>query len=312
MSLTIPFSLDDAALGRSMSLVVVDRDGEPYDVKTSGLAAEYLADAWAKTLASLDDHRELVPYSPEVVIRADEDRALVINDDLREESAIVEELLEDTTRTKLKPRDVPGELYLYAVVSDTKAGRLAMIKKKNPTKRARGGNALFSAGDELRELDNDPWELHPLFDLLVGADGGYALNTFFFEQLFADSERLRAKIRPWSTAIAKQLPMSKDSLALLIKACDESPRLRRRLRAITHRNHIARVTIADVKRHVREMGLASSDYVKRGQLLVDDDNVAELLRILNEDLALGGLTHDRFRIESKEPLARPRRKSKAA
>ncbi len=96
--------------------------------------------------------------------------------------------------------------------------------------------------------------------------------------------------------------MSKASLDLVVAQCDDSPRLRRQLRAITHRGHIARVTVADVRRHVREMGLAPANFVKNKQLVVDEHNLGELLRILNEDLTRGGLTRDRFRIESKEPM----------
>ncbi len=144
MAFAIPFSLTDAALGPAMSLIVVDRDGVQYEVKTAGEAARYLAEAWSGTLEALGD-RALVPYTPEVVIRSGEKRALVITDDLREENEVVEELLEDGDRPQIKPSEVGGELYLYAVVSNTKAGRTAMIKKKNPTKRARAGKALFAA-----------------------------------------------------------------------------------------------------------------------------------------------------------------------
>jgi hypothetical protein len=301
MAVTRPFQLSSASLGQAMSLVVIDRDGVQYEIKTSGEAAEYLAGAWSGTLQVLGDS-ELVAYSPEVVIRAGEGRALVINDDLRDENEIVEELLADGDRAQVKPSEVSGDLYLYAILSDTKAGRIAMIKKKNPTKRARAGKALFSAGDELRGLEEDPWELDPLFDLVVGASGGYALNTFFFEQLFADAERLRAKIGPWVGEIAKRLPMSKASRELLVAECDASPRLRRRLRAIAHRGHLNRVSLTDIRRHTREMGLPPAHFVKNNQLVVADDNIAELLRILNEDLTRGGLTRDRFRIESKEPM----------
>jgi hypothetical protein len=301
MAVARPFSLTSAALGRAMTLIVVDRDGVQSEVKTAGEAARYLADAWSGTLETLGEC-EMVPYTPEVVIRSGEKRALVITDDLREENEVVDELLADDDRPQVKPSEVSGELYLYAVVSDTKAGRIAMIKKKNPTKRAHAGKALFAAGDELRKLDEDPWELDPLFDLVVGTRGGYTLNTHFFEQLFADADRLRAQIGPWVSDIAKQLPMSKASHDLLVAACDESPRLRRRLRAIAHRNHITRVTVADLRRHVREMGLPVVDFVKNDQLVIDEDNVAELLHILNEDLTRGGLTHDAFRIESKEPM----------
>jgi hypothetical protein len=50
------------------------------------------------------------------------------------------------------------------------------------------------------------------------------------------------------------------------------------------------------------MGLPTASFVKNSQLVVGEDNLDELLRILNEDLTRGGLTRDPFRIESKEPL----------
>jgi hypothetical protein len=92
MTLALPFSLTDAALGRAMSLIVVDPDGVQYEIKTTGPAARYLSDAWSRTLEELGD-RELVRYTPEVVIRAGERRALVIADDLRIENEIIGELL---------------------------------------------------------------------------------------------------------------------------------------------------------------------------------------------------------------------------
>jgi hypothetical protein len=277
----------------------VDQLGVQSEIKTSGEVADYLSESWSQTLQELEE-RERVPYSPEAIVRAGEPRALVISDDLREENEIIDELLADGDRPQVKPSAVSGALYLYAVVSDTKAGRIAMIKKKNPAKRARGGKALFGAGDELRKLTEDPWELDPLFDLVVGIDGGYALNTWFFEQLFADADRLRAKIGPWVNDIADQLPMSAAARDLLINSCDASPRLRRRLRSIVHRNHISRVTLATVRKHVRANGLPVAQFVRNNKLVVSEDNLNDLLRILNEDLTRGGLTGDGFWIESKE------------
>jgi hypothetical protein len=302
MALKLPFDLGDVVLGKSMSLVVVDREYDDFEVKIAGPAANYLASAWQGTLDELES-RELVAYSPDVVIRAGENRALVIKEDLRTENEVIETLLEDSSRPSVRPKAIETDLYLYAVVATTKAGRVAMIKKKNPAKRASSGKELFGAGDELVRLEQDPWELDPLFDLVVNKNGGYALNTWFFEQLFADADRLRAKIGPWVDAIAKQLPMDTDARDRLVSLCDESPRLRRRLRSIAHRGHIDRVKLVDVRRHVRDMGLTAGDFVKSNKLVVDESNAAELLRVLNEDLTRGGLTQDRFRIEGKEPLA---------
>lgn len=290
----LPFDLEDAALGDAMSLVVVQRDGRQFassEVKLAGDAAQYLEDAWARTLKALGE-RELVDYTPEVVIRAGEDRALVIAEDLRAENEVIEMLLVDVDRDKEAPENVSSDdLYLYAVISDTVAGRIAMIKKKNPTRRAREGKKLFLAGDELEGLEEDPWELHPTFDLVVSDSGGFALSTTFFEQLFADAERLRAKIGPWVDDIAAHLPMADADRAILVDTCRDKARLRRRLRSISHRGHIDRITVADVHRHVNEMGLDPDRYVCQGRLVVDEDSVEELLRMLNEDLTRGGLTN---------------------
>lgn len=271
-------------------------------MKTSGDVSDYLAQSWHQTLAALSD-RDLVPYSPDVVIRVGEQRAVTLAPDVLAENEVVEMVLADVLHDSVSPAAVPRELYVYAVVSVTKAGRVAMIKKKNPTKRARAGKWLVLASDELRRLDEDPWELDPLFDFVVSADGGFALNTTFLEQLFADSDALLAKVTPWVAGIGKHLPMSAESRDLLIARCNASSRLRRRLRAIALRGHLDRVTVPAVRKHVKAMGLDPALYMQGKQLLVDDTTVEELLRILNEDLTTGGLTGDPFRIESKEPFA---------
>jgi hypothetical protein len=305
MAVAVPFELADAALGDGFSLIVVERDGDEFDefeVKIAGDAARYLAEAWEQTLEESAE-RDFVAYSPEVVIRSGETRVLVIDEDLRPENEVVELLLADADRAQVAPDEIDSEnLYLYALVSDTDAGRVAMIKKTNPTRRARGGKRWALAGDELMLMSDDPWQLHPVFDLVVSEDGGYALNTFFFEQLFADAARLVAKVGDWVDDISRALPMTAAQRSLLADRCRDSPRLRRRLRSIAHRGHISRVSVADVRRHVREMGLDTGTFIRNNRLVVDDANVDELLHVLNEDLMRGGLTADPFRIESKEPM----------
>jgi hypothetical protein len=301
----MPFEFKDAELGDGMSLIVVERSGDEFgefEVKVAGDASDYLAGSWCRTLKGLKD-RELIAYSPEVVIRAGEDRALAIHDDLRAEHEVIELLLGDSDRPKVAPENVEsGSLYLYAVVSDTNAGQVAMIKKTNPTRRARQGKKWALAGDELALMSDDPWQLHPTFDLVVNEDGGFALNTFFFEQLFADAELLRAKVGDWVEGIADQLPMDNAQRNLLADRCRDSPRLRRRLRSIAYRGHIANVSISDVRKHVREMGLSPSIFIRSGRLFVDEAHIEELLLVLNEDLMRGGLTSEPFRVEGKEPM----------
>ncbi|HVE67018.1 MAG TPA: hypothetical protein VNB64_00410 [Solirubrobacteraceae bacterium] len=196
-----------------------------------------------------------------------------------------------------------ASLYLYGVVSDAHAGRVAMVTKTNPTRRAGQGKKWALAGDELALMSDDPWQLHPTFDLVVNEDGGFALNTFIFEQLFADAELLRANVDDWVEGIADHhLPMDDAQRNLLAAQCRDSPRLRRRLRSIAYRGHIANVSISEVRKDVREMGLSPSTFIRSGRLVVDDAHIEELLLVLNEDLTRGGLTSEAFRVEREEPM----------
>lgn len=299
------FDLDDAHLGQGMSLVVIERLGRTfidYEVRIAGDVSRYLADAWENTVEEFAA-AEQVPYSPEVVIRAGEGRVLVIEEDLTAENDIVAVLLEDVDRPVRAPSEVNAErLYLYAVVSTTMAGRVAAIKKQSPAKRARGGKRWALASAELVLMEDDPWQLHPTFEMLVALDGAYAASVSAFEQLFAEAERLVEKVDDWVEEVAAALPMDADQRNVLVERSRESSRVRRRLRSIVHRGHLQRVGIADVRRHVRAMGLPVAEFVHNGRLVVDRANADQLLQILNEDLFVGGLTGDRFRSEGKEPV----------
>jgi hypothetical protein len=300
----VAFDLDDAHLGPGMSLIVVERNGRAFrdfEVRIAGDAGAHLAEAWEATVEAFAS-AEHVPYTPEVVIRAGEGGVLVIDEDLGDENEIVEVLLDDVDRPVRVPQDVNAErLYLYAVLSTTDTGRIAAIKKQSPAKRARAGKRWALAHDELVLMEEDPWQLHPIFDMLVAVDGAYAVSVSAFEQLFAEADRLVEKVDDWVQTVAAALPMDADQQDVLIDRSRESSRVRRRLRSIVHRGHLTRVSVGDVRRHVGGMGLPVAEFVHNDRLVVERANVDQLLQVLNEDLFVGGLTGDRFRSEGKGP-----------
>jgi hypothetical protein len=115
------------------------------------------------------------------------------------------------------------------------------------------------------------------------------------------TERSRAA-RAWVDSAAKSLPMDATQRAILVERCQESSRLRRRLRSIENRGHISRVTVARLRHHVKAMNIPPGRHVENGRLVIDRSTAEELLQILNEDLFRGGLTDDAFRSEAKEPM----------
>jgi hypothetical protein len=275
------------------------------EIKTADAAQAELEKAWQTTLGKIADDAALVKYSPDLLFRAGNPRIPVLLKSLAEENEIVADLLADADRGQEAPRQVSAKhLYLYALVSDTEeAGRVVMIKKQTPAKKASDGKWWGLPGDKLKRMDADPWQIHPYFDLVVSADGAYVLRLDALDQLLGDSQILVEHVDGWVAAIATSLPIAEGQADTLIDRCKSSSRLRNRLRAINSRGHLTRVTIDKVEEHAKRMQLEPADFIKDDELVVSDANADQLLKLLNEDLFTGGLTGDPFVTDGKEPWA---------
>ena len=311
MTVTRPFTANDAQVGDGLSMLVVERPTKKRfsvtEIKTADSAQAELVKAWAKTLEMVDHDDALVEYSPDLVLRANDPRIPVMATNIGDESEIVASLLADADRSQEAPREIGAEhLYLYCLVSDTDgAGRVAMIKKQTPAKRATEGKWWGLPSKELQRIDNDPWQIHAHFDLVVTENGAYVLRLQALDQLLGDSEILVEHVDDWVAAIASSLPIAEGQAEILIDRCKESSRLRQRLRAINSRGHLRRVTIQNVEEHANRMDLEPTDFIENDELVVSEANADQLLKLLNEDLFTGGLTGDPFLSGGKEPFSRP-------
>lgn len=309
MAVTRPFTSDAAKLGDGLSMLVVERPSRKSfsiaEIKTSDDAQAELVNAWQTTLDKIADDGALVKYSPDLLFRAGDPRIPVLRKSLASENEIVAALLANADRAQEAPKEVSAEhLYLYAVVSDTaQAGRVLMIKKQTPAKRASEGKWWGLPSKELQRMEADPWQIHPFFDLVVSEDGAYVLRLSALDQLLGDSQILVEHVDGWVAAIATSLPIAAGQADVLIDRCKESSRLRNRLRAINSRGHLTRVTIDKVEEHAKRMQLKPSDFIKGDELVVSEANADQLLKLLNEDLFTGGLTGDPFVTDGKEPWA---------
>lgn len=307
MTVERPFDPADAELGEGMSFLVIERPSKGTfslaEIKTADEVQEELEQAWENTLAQLSDDGRLVEYTPDLVLRGGDPEIPVLATDLAEENEIIAALMDDLDLSQQAPNAVESaNLYLYAVVSDTEAGRITMIKKQTPAKQARAGKWWALAEDELKLLDDDPWQLHPEFDLVVAAEGTYVLRYSALEQLLAESAMVLQRVDDWVAQLADALPLSDGGEVALLSRCVESSRLRRRLRAIYDRGHLSRVAVSDVRDHAIQMGFDPDEFIEDGKLHIDEENAEVLLQLLNEDLFNGGLTGDPFRSDGKAPL----------
>ncbi len=122
-----------------------------------------------------------------------------------------------------------------------------------------------------------------------------------FELLFKEDDFLVQHIPGWVDSIAAHLPLNDQAHDVLLDHCRRNTRFRRRLETIHSRGHLQNVTLQQVCDEATEQGLDAATLVVNGKLNFGDASVDDLLRLLNEDLLIGGLSGDRFTVERKTP-----------
>lgn len=301
----LPIDLERLRAPRAIGLTVAWRAGrrlDASDIRVSESVADHLRDAVTTTLAQVRE-RDLRAYGPDMQLETEE--ALYVNDaDLVSESGLAAVLLPDQPLQTISARTLPERpLVLYAVTFQSAGEPVAFVRKTNPRKSATAGRMLALLGNTLTDADKPVFTLDPSFDLIVTPRGVVALVQGVFELLFKETDAVLEAIPGWVGAIAAHLPLAGDGAALLEEKALTSSRLRRRLRAINERGHLAHVDIARVQAHIRALGLEEADFIDGDELVVDEADPMTLLELLNEDLFTGGLTDTGFRSERKSPRA---------
>lgn len=224
------------------------------------------------------------------------------DDRLVAESPFSAAVLPEDPPQLLRARSLPERsLLLYAVSFDTDQGSVAFVRKRNPQTIARPGRMYALLGNALTAIEQPVFSFEPGFDLVVGEHGVIATNLNVFELLFRETDAVLAQVPDWVESIADHLPLAGNGGELLAEKARSSSRLRRRLRAIHERGHLAHVGIEDVRRHIRDLGLPEDELIDGDELLVDEADPMTLLYLLNEDFFTGGLTASAFRSERKAP-----------
>lgn len=78
-------------------------------------------------------------------------------------------------------------------------------------------------------------------------------------------------------------------------------RRRRRLEAIAERGHLASVSSRKLKLEIVRLGLDASRLMAGNKLIVNDETIDDVLKLLNEDLFIGGLSGNEFEVDKKAP-----------
>jgi hypothetical protein len=192
----------------------------------------------------------------------------------------------------LSATQIPRLLWFYAaVVGDEPERRTAFVRKADPHKFAKAGRFFLTFGEALSKIDEPVFMLEHRFDLLIVEEGGLAvINPVAFEMLFRGAPELAKRIPHWAQAISDHLPIAGDGVDRLVEAAARDVRLARRLKSIAESGHLENVTMDRLRKEIKAQGLDKAGLIENGALVIDAEDPSTLLRLLNEDLFVGGLS----------------------
>jgi hypothetical protein len=237
------------------------------------------------------------PWTPEADLVRDEEHLVLARAALPPDQPLLDLLAGIGDRDPLEAEGLPGRaLLLHAYVFPD---GLQFLRKANPHLTARTGHLLTRLDHTLTRIEHPVFTFDEKVDIVVTPDELLISGVSAFELLFKDERALLAHIPEWIDAIARQLPVNDQARAVLTEHCRRSTRLRRRLETIAGRGHLQAVTLDRIRREAEAQGLDPDRLVVDGRLQFDHASVEDLLRLLNEDLLIGGLSGSRFTVEHK-------------
>lgn len=199
--------------------------------------------------------------------------------------------------------DLPQKplLFYASVIGDDPAARTAFLRAANPVVVAGAGKIFTRLRSSLTTLSEPLFAFDRRIDLIIAPDELYVLNQKPFERLFRDLPEILERIPEWLAEVTTSLPLAPDGLADLQRHCERNSALRRRLRSIHDRGHLANVTLDQICEEALRQGIDPDLVIVNGWLTTKNVDAGTLLKLLNEDLMVGGLSGARFEVDRKTP-----------
>lgn len=294
-------SPNDIQLEKSPVLAVAWRSGSDIEVARIELGrdvAEVFREIASEHLASLGK-RHPRAYSPELDIDRREEYATASRKSLNATDPIVSLLGTTQSMDPLAASRLPTKsLLLYAFVFGDQA---MFVRKANPHVTARSGHMVTRLGSTLTRINDPVFDFDRKIDLVVTEAELWISSTTAFEYLFKDDSFLTSNVPKWVGTIAAAIPLAPGSDEALLERGVSNMRRRRRLEAIAERGHLASVSSRKLKLEIVRLGLDASRLMAGNKLIVNDETIDDVLKLLNEDLFIGGLSGNEFEVDKKAP-----------
>lgn len=201
----------------------------------------------------------------------------------------------------INPKHLPtGDITFYAIAIGEPGDRVVFIRRINPRRGLKRGKIYSTLSDTLQRVEDPIFAFDEWVDLVLHGDNLYVLSQTVFAAFFRDQESLAKKIPEWIDQLSEHFPLTAESRKLLTAKVTRDSRMKARLEAIVRRNHLATVSTETLRTAMEDNELDPERLLDQdGNLLLEDDDVAPVLYLLNEDLFTGSLTKTGFRADKK-------------
>lgn len=201
----------------------------------------------------------------------------------------------------INPKHLPtGDISFYAIALGEPGSRAVFIRRSNPRRGLKRGKIYGTLGDSLQRVEDPIFAFDEWVDLVLLGDNLYVLSQTVFAAFFRDQESLAKKIPEWIDQLAEHVPLAGNSRDCLQRKVSRDSRMKARLEAIVRRNHLPNVSPDTLRTAMEDNELDPQRLLdEEGNLVLEDDDIAPVLYLLNEDLFTGSLTSVGFRADKK-------------
>lgn len=199
----------------------------------------------------------------------------------------------------------PENLSIYGFTIGGSADRIAFVRKLNPRRGLSSGKWFGFFSDTINRIDEPIFAFDNEIDLICVADRLVILKQSAFYALFRNNKGLHLLVDKWAQSLKSEIKcdIEEETLKKIKDKANSDSRIRQRLEAITERGHLGELSVDQIKNAMADCAMEEEDYFDSdGLLKVSDENIAELLYFLNEDLYSGSISGEAFRADKKAKL----------
>ncbi len=329
MSPTPAPAFDPAAIDTSgaVTLVVAQRSGENYKgrrIAMNTAVAKELRKICQATLTAIaqrtampytddldhddDAHYVLVPSDALVVHRPEPRRGRRSADAPPEPPPVEVDpgartvLASASSLPELSSRDLKNQSFAFyaAVVGSNPDSRVAFVDRWNPYRAGLSGRLLTNFGDRLSRIEGPLLVFERSFDMVVTDTAIAVLDLGAFEAIFRDLDTMTARFSVWSQAAEAALPLDGDTAQRLRALCDRGGRVAKQLRGMYERGAFgSKFTVPALRAEMRRQDLDDNRLLQKGRLVLRDDDIPIMLKLIDEKLYTGWSTNKRWDVGTR-------------